>query len=170
MTFRFPISFRLTFVLIIFLIGCSMPANKTLSKDDPGPVTTISTDSNPFFEESKHYLKYPQFDQIKDDHYAPAFEQGMSEHRAEIVTITNQSETPTMENTIIAMERSGQLLNRVSAVFFNLISANTNDTMEKIRSEMAPKLSAHNDQIFLNAKLFESISTPSPPSVRPWGG
>ena len=136
-----------------------MPTNKTLSKDDPGLVTTISTDSNPFFEESKHYLKYPQFDQIKDDHYAPAFEQGMTEHRAEIETITNQTEAPTMENTITAMERSGQLLNRVSAVFFNLISANTNDTMEKIRSEMAPKLSAHNDQIFLNAKLFERIKT-----------
>ncbi len=135
-----------------------MPTNKTLSKDDPGPVTTISTDSNPFFEESKHYLKYPQFDQIKDDHYAPAFEQGMTEHRAEIETITNQTEAPTMENTIAAMERSGHLLNRVSAVFFNLISANTNDTMEKIRSEMAPKLSAHNDQIFLNAKLFERIN------------
>jgi peptidyl-dipeptidase Dcp len=134
-----------------------MPTNKTLSKDDPGPVTTISTDSNPFFEESKHYLKYPQFDQIKDDHYAPAFEQGMTGHRAEIETITNQTEAPTMENTIAAMERSGHLLNRVSAVFFNLISANTNDTMEKIRSEMAPKLSAHNDQIFLNAKLFERI-------------
>lgn len=136
-----------------------MPANKTLSNDDPGAVTTISTDSNPFFKESKHYLKYPQFDQIKDDHYAPAFEQGMTEHLAEIETIANQTEAPTVENTIAAMEGSGQLLNRVSAVFFNLISANTNDTMEKIRSEMAPKLAAHNDQIFLNAKLFERIKT-----------
>lgn len=156
-TFRHPISFRLTFYFVIFLIGCSMPANKTLSKDVPDQVTTNSTNGNPFFEESKHYLKYPPFDQIKDAHFAPAFELGMAEHHTEIEAIANQTEAPSMENTLVAMERSGQLLDRVSTVFFSLISANTNDTMEKIRSEMAPKLSAHRDQIFLNAKLFERI-------------
>ena len=157
MTFRHPISFRLIFFFVIFLVGFLMSDDKTLSKDESGPVITNSTGNNPFFEDSKLYLKYPQFDQIKDAHYAPAFEQGMIEQHKEIEAIINQTDAPTMENTIVTMERSGQMLNRVSEVFFNLIGANTNDTMEKIRSEMAPKLSAHNDQIFLNGKLFDRI-------------
>jgi peptidyl-dipeptidase Dcp len=81
----------------------------------------------------------------------------MQEQLAEIEAIANQSEAPTLDNTLIPMERSGQTLDRVARVFFAMASANTNDELEEIRSEMAPKLSAHRDQILLNAKLFERV-------------
>ena len=97
-------------------------------------------------------------DKIKNEHYLPAFEKGIKEHIIEIETIANNVQNPTFNNTIIAMETSGQLLDRVSTVFFSLTSAHTNDDMEKIRSEMAPKLSAHSDQILLNGPLFNRIS------------
>ena len=83
----------------------------------------------------------------------------MADHMAEIDAIAERADSPTLENTIIAMEKSGSLLDRVATVFFSLTSANTNDEMEKIRSEMAPKLSAHSDQILLNGKLFHRVKT-----------
>jgi len=83
----------------------------------------------------------------------------MADHMAEIDAIAERADSPTLENTIIAMEKSGALLDRVATVFFALISANTNEEMEKIRSEMAPKLSAHSDQILLNGKLFHRVKT-----------
>jgi len=81
----------------------------------------------------------------------------MAEHMEEVEAIANSKNAPTFENTIVALEISGALLDRVATVFFSLTSANTNDDMEKIRSEMAPKLSAHSDQILLNGKLFERV-------------
>ncbi len=83
----------------------------------------------------------------------------MAEQQAEIEAIANQTDAPPLENTLIAMERSGQMLQRVSAVFSSLTSAHTNDSLEAIRSEMAPRLSAHRDQILLNGKLFEHVKT-----------
>ena len=81
----------------------------------------------------------------------------MTEQLAEIEAIANQTEAPTLDNTLIPMERSGQLLNRVATVFFAMTSANTNDELENIRSEMAPKFSAHTDKIRLNSKLFARV-------------
>ncbi|MEE2917345.1 MAG: M3 family metallopeptidase [Candidatus Neomarinimicrobiota bacterium] len=121
--------------------------------------TTVSTEQNPFYTESSLYMKYPEFDKIKNKHYTPAFEKGMADHMAEIDAIAERADSPTLENTIISMEKSGALLDRVATVFFSLTSANTNDAMEKIRSEMAPKLSAHSDQILLNGKLFHRVKT-----------
>ena len=112
---------------------------------------------NPFFTESTLLLEMPDFDRIEDRHFVPAFERGMSQQRAEIDKIAEQSEPPTLENTLIAMERSGQLLQRVRATFANLRSADTNDALEAVQTEMAPKLSAHADQTLLNGKLFERI-------------
>jgi len=120
--------------------------------------TQFSNNENPFYSESDLYMKFPPFDKIKNEHYLPAFEKGIKEHIIEIETIANNDQDPTFNNTIIAMETSGQLLDRVSTVFFSLTSAHTNDDMEKIRSEMAPKLSAHSDQILLNGPLFKRIS------------
>ncbi len=116
-----------------------------------------SGDDNPFFTESQLLLNMPDFDRIEDHHFAPAFERGMAEHRAEIDAIAGESEPPTLENTLVALERSGVLLQRVSATFFALVSANTNETLEAVRSEMAPKLAAHADRIFLDGRLFERI-------------
>ncbi len=102
-------------------------------------------------------MHYPQFDKIENAHFVPAFELGMEQQLAEIEAITNQSEAPTLDNTLIPMERSGQLLNRAATVFFAMTAANTNDELESIRSEMAPKFSAHNDKIRLNGKLFDRV-------------
>src|SRR5680860_1019018 len=120
-------------------------------------MTTNPADNNPFFTESPLYMHYPQFDKVENAHFVPAFERGMEEQLAEIEAIVNQAEAPTLDNTLIPLEQSGQTLDRVSRVFFSLTSANTNDEMEKIRSEMAPKLAAHSDKIRLNSKLFARI-------------
>jgi len=135
--------------------GCTVPTPKTITVES----STVTTGQNPFYTESPLYMKYPKFDEIKNENYTPAFEKGMADHMAEIDAIAERADSPTLENTIIAMEKSGALLDRVATVFFALISANTNDEMEKIRSEMAPKLSAHSDQILLNGKLFHRVKT-----------
>jgi len=137
---------------ITFIGSCTMPPSNQLT------TTQFSNNENPFYSESDLYMKFPPFDKIKNEHYLPAFEKGIKEHIIEIETIANNVQNPTFNNTIIAMETSGQLLDRVSTVFFSLTSANTNDDMEKIRSDMAPKLSAHSDQILLNGPLFKRIS------------
>ncbi|MBT5097392.1 MAG: M3 family metallopeptidase, partial [Candidatus Marinimicrobia bacterium] len=139
-------------LFIIFIGGCTVPSSNQLT------TTQFSNNENPFYSESDLYMKFPPFDKIKNEHYLPAFEKGIKEHIIEIGTIANNDQDPTFNNTIIAMETSGQLLDRVSTVFFSLTSAHTNDDMEKIRSEMAPKLSAHSDQILLNGPLFNRIS------------
>ena len=140
---------------IFFMGGCTVPTPKTITVES----TTVSTGQNPFYTESSLYMKYPEFDKIKNKHYTPAFEKGMADHMAEMETIANHNVNPTFNNTIMAMETSGALLDRVSTVFFSLTSANTNVEMENIRSEMAPKLSAHSDQILLNGKLFHRVKT-----------
>ena len=113
----------------------------------------VAADSNPFFQESALQYQAPPFDKIRDVDYAPAIEEGMKHQIAEIDAIANDAAPPTFANTLEAMERSGQLLTRVTKVFFNLAQSNTNDAMQKIRAEEAPKLAKHQDSIYLNAKL-----------------
>ena len=96
---------------------------------------------------------------LKNEHYAPAFELGMKQHMQEIDSIALDQDPPSFENTILSMEKAGSLLDRVSTVFYALTSAHTNDEMEKVRSEMAPKLSAHSDKILLNDALFQRVNT-----------
>lgn len=142
-------------VLAVSATACS----KGTETDDSAEADSISmtAEQNPFFAASNLPFQMPPFDRIEDAHYKPAFERGMAEHLAEIEAIVEQTEAPTFENTIIPMERSGRILSRVSAVFFALTSADTNDAKEAIRSEMAPRLSAHRDQILLNDKLFARV-------------
>ena len=115
------------------------------------------TAGNPFFTESTLPYRLPPFDRIEDAHYAPAFERGMAEQIAEIEAIASQSEPPTFENTIVPLERSGRLLERVASTFFSLASAHTNDAINEIRNEMAPRLAAHTDRILLHADLFARV-------------
>ena len=138
-----------TIILIVILSifgACTMPSSG-------------SSTPNPFFSESSLYLKYPPFDKIKNEHYAPAFELGMKQHMQEIDSIALDQDLASFENTILSMEKAGSLLDRVSTVFYALTSAHTNDEMEKVRSEMAPKLSAHSDKILLNDALFQRVNT-----------
>jgi len=146
-------------IMMMILSGCATSSENAFSPK-PGQLSKMeATGTNPFYQESTLYFKYPPFDKIKNAHYPPAFEKGMAEQLAEIEGIADQSDAPTFENTIVAMEKSGQLLNRVATVFYSLASAHTNDSLEAVRSEMAPKLSAHSDQILLNSNLFERIRT-----------
>lgn len=156
------LTLALSTVLVITMAGCSKTDSTEVAETaSETPTETAMTakpvESNPFFAESPLYMQYPQFDKINNSDYTPAFELGMKEHIAEIEGIANQAEAATFDNTLIPMERSGQTLNRVARVFFAMASANTNDELEAIRSEMAPKLAAHRDQIQLNDKLFTRV-------------
>ncbi len=114
---------------------------------------------NPFFAPSPLPFQFPQFDKIHNEDYKPAFEKGMRESEAEIEAIANNPEPASFDNTIVAMERAGQLLSRVARVFFSQAGTNTNDAIQKLQAELAPKLSAHNDKMVLNSKLFARIQT-----------
>ncbi len=112
---------------------------------------------NPFLTAYDTPYGVPPFDKITNDDYKPAFLQGMEQHNADIDSIVASKETPTFENTILAYENSGDLLSRVSMVFFNLTEANTNDTLDAIAEEMTPLITAHYDNIALNEGLFQRI-------------
>ncbi|UVW28626.1 M3 family metallopeptidase [Massilia sp. H6] len=115
--------------------------------------------SNPFARPSSLPLHYPAFDKIKNEHFLPAYAAGMAEHLREIDAIAASKSAPTFDNTIVAMERAGQMLSRVAATFSNLQTANTNDTLDAVDREMSPKLAAHNDTIYLNPALFKRVKT-----------
>ena len=112
---------------------------------------------NPFFAEFDTPYGVPPFDKIKTEHYMPAFIEGMRQDSLEIEAIANNPEPPTFANTIEALEYSGAMLDRVSSVFFNLYSADTNDDMDTIAEKVSPLLSDHSDNITLNAALFKRI-------------
>jgi peptidyl-dipeptidase Dcp len=114
--------------------------------------------SNPFYAPSTLPFHAPQFDKIKDEDYQPAIEAGMAAELTEIQAIADNPEPPTFENTLVAMEKTGQLLQRARAAFGAVTSANTNAVLQKVRSEMAPKQAAHHDAIYLNAKLLARVA------------
>jgi peptidyl-dipeptidase Dcp len=113
--------------------------------------------SNPFLLPYNTPFQVPPFDKVEPEHFLPAFEQGMTEQQQSIAAIVQSIAEPTFENTIEALERTGELLTKVSSVFFNLASANTNPEIEALSKEIAPKLSQHSDDIFLNADLFRRV-------------
>ena len=114
---------------------------------------------NPFLKQSPLPYQLPPFDRIKDSDYRPAFDAGMDEELREVVAIAHNPEAPDFENTVVALERSGQLLQRVSTVFVLLNQCNTNDEMQKIETEIAPKLAAHRDAILLDPALYARIDS-----------
>ncbi|MFN2542575.1 MAG: M3 family metallopeptidase [Chthoniobacterales bacterium] len=116
-----------------------------------------TTPDNPFLTESALPYHVPPFDKIKDEHFAPAMEAGMRAQLKEVETVAISSEKPTFDNTIVALERTGRLLDRAGRTFSNLNACNTNPALQKIETEMAPKLAAHQDAIHLNSKLFARV-------------
>src|SRR5260370_20902354 len=114
---------------------------------------------NPFFAPSSLPFQAPAFDKIKDEDYQPAIEAGMAEQRKEVQAIADNPASPTLENTIVAMEKSGQLLRRVQRVFSAVTAANTNPALQKVKATEAPKLAAHPDATYLDAKLFQRVAT-----------
>ena len=138
-------------VLCLLGMGCSGDRG-----NDSEGVGAVS-DDNPFYTESTQPYQLPPFDRIEESHFLPAFERGMAEQLEEVAMIVGQSDPATFDNTLVALERSGVLLNRVAATFFNLSSADTNEALDQIQAEVAPRLAAHTDQILLNGRLFERV-------------
>lgn len=112
---------------------------------------------NPFFTEYTTPFGVPPFDQIKNEHFVPAIEKGIEEQNAEIAAIIANQEAPDFENTIAAMDASGELLRKVTGVFYNFNSSNTSEELQAIAKEVAPKMSAHYDNISLNPDLFKRV-------------
>ena len=113
--------------------------------------------SNPFFAESTLPLHYPAFDKITDRDFAPGFDRGMADQLKEVDAIAQNAAAPDFDNTVIAMELSGRILQRTSTVFFSLVGVENNDARKAIQAEYAPRLSAHHDAIMLNPALFARI-------------
>ncbi|KZC38100.1 UNVERIFIED_ORG: dipeptidyl carboxypeptidase, partial [Rhodanobacter sp. FW104-R5] len=132
------------------------PAASAASAGTTAPAAPAMT-SNPFYSASTLPFQAPPFDRIKDADYQPAIEEGMRQHLAEIEKIANDPAAPTFENTFVAMEKSGAMLNRVMAVFGAVTGANTDDALQKVQEDEAPRLAAHQDAIHLNGKLFQRV-------------
>ncbi|GBR02784.1 M3 family metallopeptidase [Acetobacter oeni] len=120
-------------------------------------LTHATLAASPLASASPLPYQTPPFDRIHDADYQPAFEQGMAEQRAEVEKIATSAEQPTFENTIAALERSGRMLDRVNNTFSCVYSADTNPVLDKVQEAEAPKLSAHEDAIYLNPKLFSRV-------------
>lgn len=158
----------LAIAMSVALAACSQSHNENGSApatagSAPAKASSTATAeaqvSNPFFTASTLPYQAPPFDKIKDSDYQPAIEEGMKQQLDEVEKIADNPEPPTFENTFVALEKSGVLLHRVLAVFNAVTSANTNDTLQKVQEDEAPKLAAHDDAIHLNGKLFQRIQT-----------
>ena len=135
-------------VIASLLVGCN---NNETKKEE-----TVDL-KNPLLAKYETNFEVPPFDLIKDEHFRPSFKEALRIHEAEVDSILKIEDQPTFANTIVALENSGQLLNKVSTVFYNLNSANTNDTIQAIAKDLAPVLSAHRDEINLNPELFKRV-------------
>src|SRR5580704_17649541 len=140
---------------LLLLAACTMLDTFTAAADRPnsgfGP-------SNPFYTESSLPFHAPPFDKIKDADYQPAIEAGMGQQLAEVQAIAANTAAPTFENTFVPLEKSGRLLDRALQAFAGVAGANTNPYLQDVKTALAPKLAAHQDAIFLNAKLFARVS------------
>jgi peptidyl-dipeptidase Dcp len=146
--------------IAIMLAGCqpaSTETSTTVTQQATKTVTKTAEQSNPFFSDYNTPYGIPPFEKIKKAHYLPAFEHGIKLNRAEINAIANNNEAPTFENTIEAMEKSGDFLTKVSNVFFGLTGSMSDDEMRAIAKEISPKLSALSDDIALNEALFARV-------------
>ncbi len=143
---------RAFIALTVLLMTQSSPAASP-EKTKPSPAAS----GDPLMTESTLPYQLPPFDKIKDNQFIPAIEAGMKEHLKEIDQIVGNPEKPTFDNTIVAMERAGRLLSRANRIFSNLNAADTNPDRQKIEKEIAPKLAAHRDEVFLNSKLFARV-------------
>lgn len=136
---------------VVSLAGCVNSGNRSGESAD--------TSGNPLMHASTLPFQAPPFDEIHDEDFKPAIEAGMKQQLEEVEEIANNPDAPTFENTLIPMEKSGELLYRALNIFYALTGANTNPDLQKLEEEEAPKLAAHQDAIYLNEKLFQRIKT-----------
>jgi peptidyl-dipeptidase Dcp len=144
----------LSCVILPLLAACA--TNNSASAAGPEK-TTVQAAPNPFFEEWKTPFGVPPFDRIENRHYLPAFEKAVAAHQAQIDAIASNAQEPTFANTIEAIDRSGELIQKVARVFFGLMSARTDDEMNESAKTVSPMLSRHQDSILLDAKLFARV-------------
>ncbi|MBQ4360100.1 MAG: M3 family metallopeptidase [Proteobacteria bacterium] len=159
----------LTLSLVISLAGCAgsvkEPAEPVapVSQETQAAFTfthkTMLDQDNPFAQQSGLPYGLVDFTKIRPEHYMPAFEAGMAQQLEEVAQIVDQEAEPTFENTLIPLELSGALLDKTAMYFSNDAGSNTNDAIKAVQKELAPKLAAHNDAIFLNDKLFRRVET-----------
>ncbi|MCB0465859.1 MAG: M3 family metallopeptidase [Aequorivita sp.] len=143
-------------VLAMLVVAC----NNSKEKENPNKSEEqMSNTENPLLSESTLPYGAPDFSKIKDEDFKPAMLEGIEQQKEAVNAIANSSEEPTFENTVLALEKSGKLLNRSSQIFYALAGSNTNDTLQAVEEEMAPKLAAQNDMIYLNDKLFQRFKT-----------
>lgn len=146
--------------LALALTACG---DNTTSQQQASPQPTAATaeisTSNPLMEKSTLQYEAPNFSDIKDEHFLPAFTEGMRQQMTEVLAIANNPAPATFENTLVALEKSGELLTRTSRIFYNLAGSNSNPARRAIQSELAPKMAAHSDDINLNPKLFARIKS-----------
>ena len=132
--------------------------SQTTAQHDAASVTNVTT-ANPLLTKSTLQYETPDFALIKDEHFLPAFEQGMQQHMTEVLAIANNPAPASFDNTLLALEKSGELLTRVSRVFYNLVGTDSNPQRRDIQSALAPKMAAHSDNINLNPQLFARIKS-----------
>jgi peptidyl-dipeptidase Dcp len=141
----------------ILTTGLSIALGAASAAAQTSTPTAAYGPDNPFYAPSTLPFQAPPFDKIKESDYQPAIDAGMAAQINEVEAIANDSAPPTFENTIVALERTGQLLTRVMAVFNCVTGANTNDALQTVQAYEAPRLAAHQDAIYLNAKLFARV-------------
>ncbi|MDV3467368.1 peptidyl-dipeptidase Dcp [Stenotrophomonas sp. C3(2023)] len=142
------------------LAACSGKESTPVSEAQNAPAQQpADASTNPLLSASTLPYQAPPFDRIQDSDYLPAFNEGMRQHLAEVRQIADSSEPATFDNTIVALERSGETLTRVSRIFFGLVQADTNEARQAIQEEVAPKLAAHQDEINLDPKLFARVKS-----------
>ncbi len=142
------------------LAACSGKESTPVSEAQNAPAQQpADASTNPLLSASTLPYQAPPFDRIQDSDYLPAFNEGMRQHLAEVRQIADSTEPATFDNTIVALERSGETLTRVSRIFFGLVQADTNEARQAIQEEVAPKLAAHQDEINLDPKLFARVKS-----------
>lgn len=149
----------LMMIVMLILGACTMEESDSTVQMTDKEVSALAANDNPLLQEWNTPFGVPPFERIEISHYRPAVEAGMARHNEEIDAIANNPDAPTFANTLEAMDRSGQVLDRVTSVFYNQNSAHTNEAMQALAKEFAPQLSAHSDNILLNEDLFKRVQS-----------
>ncbi len=158
---------NITSLVLISSLALTTTACSTMNQTTSSAETSASTQDesmkgNPFLTKSTLQYLAPEFDKINDAHFKPAFDYGLEIQRAEYQAIANSTQAPTFENTVLAIENSGEVLKRALTVFYNLSSSNTNPTIQKLEEEYAPIFASHSDLLYLNDKIWQRLKKISP--------
>ena len=149
---------NITSIVLISTLGLNIACTSMKNTEtQQETIVDAALANNPFMKKSSLQYQAPEFDKIKDEHFKPAFDYGLKQNLTEIEKIANNTEVPTFENTVLALEKSGEVLKRAQIIFYNLTGSNTNPTLQKIEEEYAPIFAAHYDKIYLNSKLLNRI-------------